>query len=250
MEAFTRNYYDHSSEAGFQFEFYCDHCGNGFKSTFKEASTYNVRKKGDALSRGAGLLGGLLGGVAGDVGHVVEHGLGGISGNIDTGSPQWHREHEIAFNEAQAEAEKHFRKCPGCSAWVCSDCWNANEGLCTQCAPREAAYVAQARNQAMRNNIDEAVENATVWHGKLDYQTTTCPNCGKPAGDGAFCNHCGSPLSQSKCPQCGKAVAPGSAFCNHCGASMTVPGNGKCPQCGAENAPGSAFCSGCGSRLS
>ena len=250
MEAFTRNYNDYSSEAGFQFEFYCDQCGNGYKSSFKESSTYSTRKKGDALSRGAGLLGGFIGGVAGEIGHVVENGIGQFSGNIDTGNPQWHREHESAFNAAQSEAAQHFRKCPGCSSWVCTDCWNAAEGLCTNCAPREAAYVAQARNQAMRNNIDAAVENANVWHGRLEVQTTTCPGCGRPVEGGAFCNYCGTPLAQDKCPQCGNPVSPGSAFCNRCGSPISAqPPNGKCSKCGFENAPGSAFCSGCGNKL-
>ena len=34
LHAFTRNYNDLSTESGFQFEFFCDCCGNGYKSTF------------------------------------------------------------------------------------------------------------------------------------------------------------------------------------------------------------------------
>ncbi|RAP50445.1 MAG: hypothetical protein BZ138_06665 [Methanosphaera sp. rholeuAM270] len=190
----------------------------------------------------------MIGGVAGDVGHVVENGLGQFAGNIDTGNPQWHREHEAAFKAAQSEASRHFRKCPGCSAWVCTDCWNNDEGLCTSCAPREAAYVAQARNQAMRNNIDTAVENANVWHGKLETRNTQCPNCGRPAGDADFCGNCGAPLAQKKCPNCGAPVGAGLAFCGKCGSPVNAP-SGKCPKCGRENEPGMAFCGGCGTKL-
>jgi len=31
---FTRNHTDHSTDKGYQFEFCCDRCGNGYKSEF------------------------------------------------------------------------------------------------------------------------------------------------------------------------------------------------------------------------
>lgn len=34
-QAFTRNYTDHSNSDGYQFEFHCDKCGNGYRSSFK-----------------------------------------------------------------------------------------------------------------------------------------------------------------------------------------------------------------------
>jgi hypothetical protein len=34
LQAFTRNYQDNSTEAGFQFTFYCDNCNDGYKSGF------------------------------------------------------------------------------------------------------------------------------------------------------------------------------------------------------------------------
>lgn len=58
----------------------------------------------------------------------------------------------------------------------------------------EQIYVAKARAEAMRRNIDEAGQTATVWSGKLESKTTICPNCGKPAGSGKFCNNCGNKL--------------------------------------------------------
>jgi hypothetical protein len=36
---FTRNHSDHSTDKGYQFEFFCDRCGNGFKSEFKASMT-------------------------------------------------------------------------------------------------------------------------------------------------------------------------------------------------------------------
>ena len=48
LTAFTRNYEDNSTEAGFQFTFYCDLCHDGYKTQFIESQTY---KKG-SLFRG------------------------------------------------------------------------------------------------------------------------------------------------------------------------------------------------------
>lgn len=247
LHSFTRNYNDLSTDAGFQFEFYCDRCGNGYKSTFVESTTYNTRKKSETLRSGAGFLGGLFGGVAGDLTNMVERGLDTIGSNLDSQSPQWRKEQEAAFDAAQDEVRSFFRKCPGCNAWVCDDCWNVDEGLCIECAPRESAYVAQARNQAMRNNIDAAAESATVWHGQIESRTTVCPSCGQPAGTGKFCNNCGAPLAMNKCPNCGATLALGVKFCGECGSA--VGGKKLCPNCGAENEPGMKFCGECGTKL-
>ena len=35
---FTKNYRDHSNDHGYQFEFFCDKCGNGFRSSFKTST--------------------------------------------------------------------------------------------------------------------------------------------------------------------------------------------------------------------
>lgn len=247
LHSFTRNHNDLSTDSGFQFEFFCDCCGNGYKSTFKQASTYRARGKTEALGRGAGLLGGLFGGTLGDLSNAVERGMDAVGSNFNDQSPQWRREHEQAFDDAQEEVRSSFRKCPLCNSWVCDDCWNEDEGLCITCAPRESAYVAQARNQAMRNNIDAAAETARVWHGRLETRTTVCPNCGKPAGDGKFCNNCGSPLGLNKCPNCGANVALGLKFCGECGSPLSS--KKVCPSCGAENDQGMKFCGECGTKL-
>ena len=175
LHSFTRNHNDLSTEAGFQFEFYCDCCGNGFKSTFKESSTYGHRQKSERTGRLASTIGGFLGGKAGDLGWALERGSDLLGGRFSDQSPAWRKEQEKAFDEAQEEVRSHFRKCPACNKWVCEDCWNEDEGLCTDCAPREASYVAQARSKAMQRNIDEAAESATVWQGKIESRTTVCP---------------------------------------------------------------------------
>ena len=247
MHSFTRNHTDLSTDAGFQFEFFCDCCGNGYKSTFVQSSTYGQRKKSERVGRLASTFGSLLGGRASDLGWAVERGSGLVNDRLDDRSPEWRREHEQAFDAAQEEVRPQFRKCHSCNRWVCFDCWNEDEGLCTDCAPREASYVAQARNQAMRRNIDEAAEAATVWQGKIETRTTVCPKCGKPAGNGKFCSSCGAPLGTQRCPNCGAQVALGLKFCGECGSPMQR--SGKCPACGFENEPGMKFCGNCGSKL-
>ncbi len=55
------------------------------------------------------------------------------------------------------------------------------------------------------------------------------------------------------CPNCGNAVAKGTAFCPHCGNKMPVPEVkpvNPCPSCGKENTPGDKFCQFCGTPLS
>ena len=247
LHSFTRNHSDLSTEAGFQFEYFCDCCGNGFKSTFQPSCTYGKRKKTEKLGRGMGALGGLLGGKLSEFGWAGERVASTIGDNLNDMSPEWRNEQQAAFDAAQEEVRPYFRKCPACNKWVCEECWNEDEGLCVDCAPRESAYVAQARSRAMRRNIDEEADAATVWHGKLENRTTICPSCGKPAGDGKFCNNCGASLALNKCPNCGADVPLGLKFCGECGSPVSA--NKKCPHCGADNPPGMKFCGECGTKL-
>ncbi len=220
LHSFTNNYNDLSSDAGFQFEFYCDCCSNGYKSTFVKSSTYGTRKKSERFGRLASSFGGLIGGKASELGWVIDRGSDIVSDKYSNQSPEWRKEQQIAFDAAQEEVRPHFCKCPSCNKWVCPDCWNEDDGLCTECAPREASYVAKARSQAMQRNIDEVAETATVWKGKLENRTTICPTCGKPSGTGKFCNNCGAPLGNNRCPKCGAQVAQGIKFCGECGTRL------------------------------
>ena len=247
LHSFTRNYNDLSTDAGFQFEFYCDCCGNGFQSTFIRSSTYEKKAKSSRFGSIASGLGGLFGGKASDLGWALERGSNVAGSRFEGQSPEWRKEQEAAFQEAQEEVRPKFKKCPACNKWVCDDCWNENDGLCTECAPREASYVAQARSRAMQRNIDEAAETATVWKGNIDNKTTMCPSCGRPAGNGKFCNNCGASLALNKCPNCGAQVAQGLKFCGECGSPMKK--SSVCPNCGFENEPGMKFCGECGTKL-
>lgn len=220
MNAFTRNYDDNSTEAGFQFTFYCDICHDGFKSTFIPSENYKKSAGLKKLSRGAGILGNLVGGAVNDLGWAAERSGHVLAERFEERTPEWRQEYERAFNIAQREAQAHFHRCHGCNRWVCNSCYNEAEGLCTDCAPREDIYVAKAKSEAMKRNIDMAAETARVWKGKLESKVTVCPSCGKPAGSGKFCSHCGASMEMSFCPNCGQKQPPGANFCNKCGQKL------------------------------
>jgi hypothetical protein len=249
IQSFTRNYADNSTEAGFQFTFYCDLCEDGYRSSFIESETHKKGRGLRSLAQGAGVLGSLLGGRLGSLGYSLERGGSVLSERFDGMSPEWHKEHENAFERAKNEAQQHFHRCHGCRQWVCDSCYNEDEGLCTECAPRQEIEVAKARADAMRRNIGEVAETAVVWKGKLESKTTVCPVCGKPAGTGKFCNNCGASLALAVCPKCGANNAQSVRFCNQCGSSMTAPASRKCPSCGSDSPPDTKFCGSCGTKL-
>ena len=62
MQAFTRNYEDNSTDAGFQFTFYCDVCHDGFRTSFIESETYKRGTLFKGLSRGIGAAASIFGG--------------------------------------------------------------------------------------------------------------------------------------------------------------------------------------------
>lgn len=220
MTAFTRNYEDNSTEAGFQFTFYCDICNDGYKTSFVESETYKKNRGLRGLGQGIGVLGSLLGGRFSSMGYAMESGSNVLSQRFDGMSPEWQKEHEAVFVRAQNEAKQHFNRCHGCNRWACSSCFNEDEGLCTDCAPRQNTAVAKAKAQAMQRNLDEAAQEQTVWSGKLQSQTIVCPACGKPSNPGKFCNNCGASLEAKKCPKCGAVLAAGMRFCGECGTKV------------------------------
>jgi hypothetical protein len=252
LQAFTRNHQDNSTDAGFQFTFYCDVCNDGFKSSFIESDTYKKKKGSRILGQGASLVGGLLGSKMSNLGHLTERGTNILSQKFEGKSPEWQKEHEKAFERTQNEVKQHFHRCPNDNKYVCDHCWNEDEGMCVKCAPRQEVYVAKARAEAMKRNIDDAGKTATVWQGEIESKTTICPVCGKPAGSGAFCNNCGASMALKECPKCGTKNAQTVRFCNNCGqnlAEAAAPPSGKCPSCGQDNPPGTKFCGGCGNKL-
>jgi hypothetical protein len=203
---FTKNHSDHSTDKGYQFEFFCDRCGNGFMSEFSASM---------AGFMGSGLR------AAGDL-------FGGVFGRVSSGSYEIERAvqgpgHDKAFREAVAEAKPNFKQCPKCSHWVCNSvCWNDKRGLCHDCAPNVETELSAAQAQATVDQIRTKVQSMDM---TKDIDVTTeaaaiCPHCGARTQGGKFC------------PECGKAVRP-KATCSRCG-TQAEAGTKFCPECGTK----------------
>jgi hypothetical protein len=214
LKAFTDNYEDNSTDAGFQFTFFCEICNEGYKTSFIESKCYKkagfFRGLGDAASALSSLFGS-------NIGSSAQRGTDILARRYEGMTPEWRNEHDEAFGVAQNEAKDHFHRCPKCTKWLCENDWNEQEGLCTACAPRENIEVAAARSRKMVKDIEEQAENTKVFTGQIESKQTLCPQCGKPAGAGKFCNNCGASLNMLKCPKCGAKNAAGTRFCGECG---------------------------------
>ena len=126
---FVKNYSDLSTNKGFQFEFYCDRCGSGYRTRFKPSITGTVT---GVLDTAGSLLGGLFSSAA-DVSERVR-------------SASWEKSHDDAFEDACNELKPDFIQCPRCSSWVCRQkCWNKKKGLCKECAPDLGVEMAAAQ---------------------------------------------------------------------------------------------------------
>ncbi|NLW44073.1 MAG: zinc ribbon domain-containing protein [Syntrophomonadaceae bacterium] len=205
---FTRNYSDLSTSKGFQFEFYCDRCGSGFRTRFKPSVSGTLS---EVLDTAGSLFGGIFGSAA-NVGERVR-------------SATWEKAHDEAFLEAMRELKPDFIQCPRCSSWVCrKSCWNVKKGLCKQCAPDLGVEMAAA--QASRS-VEEVWAHAAMseedkklaagnWRENI---RASCPQCEAPMPSNAkFCPECGAQLkAKTECPNCGEKFTPGAKFCPECG---------------------------------
>ncbi len=204
---FTRNQHDHSTDKGYQFEFFCDRCGNGFMSGFQSSA---VGLAASALRTAGSLFGGILG-TAGSSAYEVERAIQGPA-------------HDRALHQAVEEAKPNFRQCPKCSRWVClATCWNGKRMLCYECAPDVETEMASAQAQATVDQMRQKVQEQDLTKGlNLTAEATAlCPSCGARAQGAKFCPECGKPLRpKGECPRCGTQVDSGVRFCPECGNKM------------------------------
>ena len=176
---FTDNYEDLSTESGYQFKFVCESCGNGYMSSWATS------KSGMAtgLLRGAG---GLLGGFMGSASNSAEQLRDLVSGPA----------HDKALQEAVVEIRPLFVQCKRCGQWVCREvCWNAERGLCTECAPvtqRELGSMQAKMHR--RTGRRETARSRTSPPGLnlTDKAVVLCPSCGVENDGGKFCQECGA----------------------------------------------------------
>ena len=122
LTAFNDNYDDLSTDAGFQFSFRCEACGEGYKTNFIESKTYKKGKFFRNLGTIAGSAASMMG--QSGLGSAVGRGTDMMSEKFQGMSPEWHKEHGLAFASAQSEVKSHFHHCPKCKQLVCDKDWN------------------------------------------------------------------------------------------------------------------------------
>jgi membrane protease subunit (stomatin/prohibitin family) len=205
---FTNNYSDHSTDRGFQFEFQCNRCGNGYRTQFQPWAMGTVS---GALDAASSLFGGVLGQAA-DMGERMR-------------SATWQKARDDAFVQAGTQIKPSFIQCPRCSSWVCrKNCWNQARGLCKSCAPDLAVEISAQQSAQAINKIQSDVtidaEDAAVIGSVGNAKTkASCPSCNAPlAANAKFCPECGYKLQDKKfCAECGAGLTPGAKFCPECG---------------------------------
>jgi hypothetical protein len=210
-QAFTRNHTDHSNDTGYQFEFHCDKCGNGYRSKF-QASALGV---GSKIAKG---LGSLFGGSRlWGAGVAADHLKDGLRGS------GW----DDAFKKAIDEIKPKFHQCTRCGNWVCPEvCWNESRNLCEACAPDLAEEAAHHQAHIASDQIADKMRKVDLVEG-IDVK---------------------APMV-SGCPHCKARLAPGAKFCPGCGkpvSAAAIPQKKFCSGCGSQLAGGAKFCSGCG----
>jgi hypothetical protein len=211
MVFFTDNYQDHSTNEGYQFEFYCRRCGNGYASSFQKSLT---GFGGGLLKMGGDLLGGSVGEKASQ--------LGWDSQWLNNNSRSSGRDKALA--KAVDEMKPYFKQCHRCGQWVCGQiCWNNERGLCVSCAPKLDQEIAGMQAAAQVQQLNTKIQ-AQDWTQDINYRdqgTGLCTNCNQETGGGKFCKNCGqaqasAEAAQKFCGNCGSQLT-GAKFCGECG---------------------------------
>jgi hypothetical protein len=209
-QSFTRNYRDHSSDTGYQFEFFCDKCGNGRRSTFQTSGMGLA----SSLLKAAGSI---FGGGLSSAGWGADHVKDALRG------PAW----DGAFKSAIEECKPSFRQCTRCGIWACPEvCWNEARGLCENCAPDIKEQAAAIQSQVAVEQAWDKARQADQLRG-VDVQKEVA-------------------AVGSACKKCSATLAAGAKFCAQCGTPAAVAGPKFCASCGAPFAAGSRFCGECG----
>ena len=266
--AFTKNHQDLSTDKGYQFNFYCDKCGNGYMTSFQ---TSVVGTAGAFLRAAGDIFGGGLSG-AGAGAYEVQRAIGG---------PQ----HDKAFAAAVEECKAHFCQCRGCGLWVCPEvCWNGQAGQCKACAPdfqqQMVSAHAHAKADAMRSQMNEAATKQNYvggidMSGDAVYQAPHPQFAAAPAPPGyppgyqplSAADPYRQPISQNGPPPGGYGTPPtygqptsaavalpcakcqkttgGLKFCEECGTPRAL----LCPNCNQALHAGAKFCGTCGTHI-
>ena len=211
MVFFTDNYQDRSTDDGYQFEFYCRRCGNGYQSSFQHSA---AGFGGKLLRMGGDMLGGQLGERASQLGWDAQYLRDSARGST----------RDKALAKAVDEMKPYFKQCHRCGQWVCGQvCWNDERGLCVGCAPKLDQEIAGLQAAAQISQLNEKIQGQD-WTQGVNYRdqgTGLCPSCGQESGGGKFCQSCGGVLAAADsakkfCGNCGSQLT-GAKFCGECG---------------------------------
>ena len=203
---FTDNFSDLSNANGYQFEFRCERCGNGYRSAFQR----DVVSTGQSVLRSVGSL---FGGTLSSIGNAADS----LLLNRGTNSPAKDR----ALTQAVEEISPQFTQCRGCGDWTCREvCWNETAGQCVRCAPVFADELAGLQAEARRTQARDQLAATDLLSG-TDLSAdavASCPSCGARAGGGKFCTECGTSLRPATtCTGCSAELVAGARFCPECG---------------------------------
>ncbi len=199
--SFSDNYSDLSEREGFQFEFYCERCGDAWRSEFKR---YAAGTAGSILDTASSLLGGLLGG-ARDVADRI-------------GDAGYRKAHDKAFAEAVEQAKVHFKRCRRCGNYFCAKCFNPSVNLCTGCAPSVEDEANVAAREAEIEMARQKAQAAVMRGKKTTDGHVVCEACGARVAMAKFCAECGAKMEiKPLCSACQAELVPGAKFCPECG---------------------------------
>jgi hypothetical protein len=221
---FTSNYTDVSTYEGYQFEFHCQRCGNGYRSAFRHSVT---GFGGRLAALGGGIVGGEIGSRVQEVGLLAQWDRSSTRGSTN----------DKRLLEASEDVAGHFVQCRGCAEWVCRDvCWDGRAGCCSRCVPPPAAEQAPGFGPSglgpgqpgygpspgygqpgpCGQPSGYGPPRVSLRHpGRPSSPAVCCTNCGATTA-GRFCAQCGTPLAPPACTGCG-APAQGTPFCPQCG---------------------------------
>lgn len=170
--------------AGFQFEFFCEACGETQRSAFQP---YRKGQITGWLSRFTFLFNDL---------HKATRATGAFA---DAGASNAKAE---ALGEAMAAVASQYQHCGECHKWVDRACWDERADSCKACATRAQGGSSAYAGQASPGQAGSA-----------------CPNCQVPSQGGRFCHECGFDMASThkSCPGCGAMQLRQARFCTDCG---------------------------------
>lgn len=186
-----KNYKDLSKtgsdvSAGFQFEYFCQHCDFVWTSPFKP---HRLGQLTGWITRLTFLMTDL---------NKAGKATGALSDSGSRGA------HEEALMASQAQAKRYFNACPECKKQACDNCWDDSQNLCKGCLDSQRSPQG---GSAYRDD------------GGGHDATPRCANCQVPSTGGRFCHECGFDMASTHkgCPGCGGVMPRAARFCTDCG---------------------------------